>query len=116
MPLDVENLSLGVYLTAPHGDVELGTFTVTAGAIAGTDQLRGISYSGRCTPTPDGGVDVEVTASVPAGTRVSGAVTTDAVAEHDLTFHLDPEQVAGAKSAPITLPGFGSANVRLEVR
>ncbi|MFJ5724588.1 hypothetical protein [Streptomyces sp. NPDC093149] len=65
---------------------------------------------------PDGGLDVELMASVPAGTRIGESKVTETNAEQKVVFHLDQEQVAGRQTKEILLSGFGSADVRFEVR
>ncbi|MFF2324871.1 MULTISPECIES: hypothetical protein [unclassified Streptomyces] len=65
---------------------------------------------------PDGGLNVELMASVPAGTRIGASKVTETDAERKLVFHLNQEQLAGRQTKPILLSGFGSADVRFEVR
>jgi hypothetical protein len=115
MTVNLENSTVGVYLTSPSGEVALGEFSVDGGQVGGTDH-RGIAYRGTCTALPDGSVQVEVTATVPAGTRAGDGSTTEADAEQKLAFFLSPDQVAGRRTKPILLPGFGLADVRFEAR
>jgi hypothetical protein len=111
------NLQAGtvtVQLRTPSGDVPLGEFALASGQVQGTDQ-RGISYRGTCTSLLDG-VNVELTVTVPAGTRLAGDLRTEAAAEHQLSFYLNQEHLAGTRVKPIRLPGIGSADVVFTIR
>jgi hypothetical protein len=110
--LDEQVSTVDVYLQTPAGDVSFGRFSLQAGEVEGTDH-RGITYRGTYTSASDG-LDVELTASVPARTRITEGVATEAHAEQKLSFHLDGDQVAGQRSKTIVLDGFGAADVRFE--
>lgn len=110
------NLQVGivaVLLRSPHGNVLLGDFTVNAGQVQGTDR-RGVSYQGTCTAVADG-VNVEVTMTVPSGTRVTKAIVAEEPAHHKLSFHLSEEHLAGIQAKPVTVPGLGSADLMFTV-
>ncbi|MFB6781563.1 MULTISPECIES: hypothetical protein [unclassified Streptomyces] len=115
MTANPESSTVEVHLQTPSGDVSVGQFSLNDGQVTGTDH-RGITYRGTCTPMPDGGLNVELMASVPAGTRIGESKVTETDAEHKLAFHLNQEQVAGQQTKEILLSGFGSADVRFEVR
>ncbi|MGW1092484.1 hypothetical protein ACWD4L_41210 [Streptomyces sp. NPDC002596] len=115
MTVNLESSTVDVHLQTPSGDVSVGRFGLNDGQVTGTDR-RGITYRGTCTPMPDGGLNVELTASVPAGTRIGESKVTETDVEHNLAFHLNQEQVAGRQTKAILLSGFGSADVRFEVR
>jgi hypothetical protein len=110
MTVSYESGAVTVHLRTPAGEVPLGQFGVSGGRIEGTDQ-RGIRYLGTCVPLGDG-LYVELTASVPAGTRISEGFATDSPVEHRLNFHLTREHLAGVRTKAIMLPDFGSADVR----
>jgi hypothetical protein len=114
MTVNLDGASVSVYLTSPDGDISLGKFDVKNGAIDGTDQ-RGVSYRGTCTPVADG-VNVELTATVPAGTRMSEGVAAEGDTQRKLSFFLNADQVAGRSTKPILLTGFGRADVRFQVQ
>jgi len=110
MTVNLESATVEVHLTTPTGDQPLGRFSINAGQVEGTDH-RGITYRGTCTPVLDG-LNVELTAQIPAGTRAGTALTTEAQSEQKLSFFLNADQLAGRQTKPIVLVGFGLANVR----
>ncbi len=112
--MNLESSTVEVHLQTPAGNVPVGRFSLNDGQVSGTDR-RGITYRGTCTPMPDGGLNVELTASVPAGTRIREGMVAETDDEQKLTFHLNPEQMTGLQTKDILLPGFGSADVRFEV-
>lgn len=114
MTANLQNGTVTVQLRTPAGDVPLGKFSLSSGHVRGTDQ-RGISYSGTCTPLGDG-VSVELTVTVPAGHKLAEGLFTEAAADHQLSFYLTPEHLAGTRVKPIRLPGLGSADVVFAIR
>ncbi|MEU9790187.1 hypothetical protein AB0E27_06090 [Streptomyces sparsogenes] len=115
MTANPEKSTVEVHLETPFEEVPLGRFSLHDGQVTGTDR-RGITYRGTCTPTPDGGLNVELMVSVPTGTRFREGEVTETDAEQRLAFHLSREQVAGQEAKEILLSGFGSADVRFKVR
>ncbi|HEX8094396.1 hypothetical protein [Jatrophihabitans sp.] len=110
MTVNLESSTVEVHLCTPIGDQPLGRFAINAGRVEGTDH-RGINYRGTCTPVLDG-VNVELTAQIPAGTRAGTSLTTEAASEQRLAFFLNADQVAGRQTKSILLVGFGLADVR----
>ena len=115
MTVNLDGATVAVYLEAPTGEVSLGEFSLRDGAVHGTD-ARGVSYHGNATAVGSGSVNIELTATIPAGTRIGEGLVTDAEEQHALVFFLDDEQVAGRRTKPILLSGLGLADVRFEVR
>ena len=113
MTVNLESAAVEVYLRTPTGDVPFGRFSLSAGQVEGTDQ-RGITYRGTCIRVIDL-FNVELTASVPAGTRIADDLVTETTEERKLAFCLNLDHVAGEQTKSIMLAGFGSADVRFEV-
>jgi hypothetical protein len=109
MTANLQDGTVTVLLRSPHGNVLLGDFTVDAGRVHGTDR-RGVSYQGTCIPAADG-VSVELTMTVPSGTRLTEALLAEEQAEHELSFHLSEEHLAGIQAKPVVVPGLGSADL-----
>jgi hypothetical protein len=93
---------------------EFGDFTYDAGKVTGADR-RGVTYTGSYTQLDDGDVDVTLTASIPAGTKVADGSGHTETSHQNLDFRLDKDQLAGKKSVQLSLSGLGSAELILIV-
>ena len=114
MTASLQDGTVTVHLRTPSGEVPLGEFALTSGEVRGTDQ-RGISYRGTCTPLLNG-VNVELTLTVPVGTRLAADLLTDVAAERQLSLYLSEEHLAGTRVKAVNVPGLGSADVVFTVR
>ncbi|MFJ4271511.1 hypothetical protein ACIP29_13240 [Streptomyces coelicoflavus] len=100
-----------VRVTHPTGTLDFGTFTVDENQQISGEGLRRITYRGAWHPTPGGGANVRVTATIPAGTPVDEELKTLEESQRDLEFHLDQEHLAGAKAKSVWLYGFGTSDL-----
>jgi hypothetical protein len=102
-----------LFLVAPDGEHELGTFAVADGKVSGKDR-RGISYEGTVVQHGENSV-IELTAQIPKGTTVHADLKTEEANTVPLKFKLNPHQQAGRGTVPIKLPGFGVGDVKFVV-
>jgi hypothetical protein len=102
-----------LFLVAPDGEHPVGTFIVDEGQVTGIDR-RGITYSGTLVRHGEN-AQLELSAHIPKGTRITSQLHTEAAADVPLKLHLNANQQVGQETIPIRLPGFGAGDVKLVV-
>ena len=104
--------SLQIMLVSFGEERSLGAFSIDGDTFTGTGNC-GTRSDGTFAPAADGGLDVTMTVTIPAGSRIGSGPATTEERIHRVPLHLTREQAEGKATHRVLLPGFGRARLRV---
>lgn len=109
------NLPKGLFtieIVAATQEQVAGFLHIADGVITGVD-VRRVRYTGNISPAGNNKAHVRLRAAIPEGAEIDAGLRVQARSNYSWEFELDCEQLAGTNTLHLTLPTFGSAEVRL---